>query len=215
MNSNLTKLIPAIVALANERDSYVTKTKLLKLLYLFDVEWYRVHRVTYTEFDWKFHLLGPWTSEYDPTLEILFANENIKKRAGSDTFDTEFITTDEEVYLNRIFDDSKDSLIFEKVMRTWGNKATPEILDHVYFRTEPMVAATRGENLDFSVVSEQSPTLYSRVRSGKSAGQVAALRQRIDERRESVRKEASKTTFTPPKYDAEFFEAMDKLESLK
>ena len=34
-------LIPAIVTWIAEHDSYATKTKLLRLLYLFDVEYYR------------------------------------------------------------------------------------------------------------------------------------------------------------------------------
>lgn len=215
MNSNLTKLIPAVVSAVNERQSYVTKTKLLKLLYLFDVEWYRTHQETYTGFDWMFHLLGPWTSEYDPTLEILVANENVKKRSGGDAFDTEFFTTDEQVFLNRIFEDAKDSLIFEKVMSTWGNKTTPEILDYVYFRTEPMRSAKRGEKLNFSSISERPPALYTRGRSGRSTEQIAALRRRISERLETEKKEPQDVTFTPPKYDDAFFEAMDKLESLK
>ena len=40
--------------------SYFTKTKLLKLLYLFDVEYYRIHRIIFfTGFSWKFYHLGP------------------------------------------------------------------------------------------------------------------------------------------------------------
>lgn len=215
MNSNLTRLIPAVVSFVTERGSYVTKTKLLKLLYLFDIEWYRVHQETYTGFGWMFHLLGPWTPEYDPALTILFANENIQGRRGGDSFDTEFITTQEEVYLNRIFDDAKDGLIFEKVLSTWGNKATPEILDHVYFRTEPMRNGTRGEKLDFSTVSDRPPMLYSRVRSGRSKDEIESLRRKIAEGIEASKKPTQGVTFTPPTYDNEFFEAMDKLESLK
>ena len=50
-------LIPAVVTWVVEHDSYVTKTKLLKLLYVFDVEYYR-HRSTFTGFGWKFFHLG-------------------------------------------------------------------------------------------------------------------------------------------------------------
>ncbi len=42
MNQALVKLIPAIISAVVERGGYVTKTKLLKLLYLFDVEYYRL-----------------------------------------------------------------------------------------------------------------------------------------------------------------------------
>jgi len=49
----------------------VTKTKLLKLLYLFDVEYYRVHRQTFTGFGWKFLSSWPWAAEFDPALDDL------------------------------------------------------------------------------------------------------------------------------------------------
>ena len=58
--SSIEKLMIAIVSWAVEQGSYITKTKLLKLLYLFDVEYYRVHRRTFTGFSWKFFHLGPW-----------------------------------------------------------------------------------------------------------------------------------------------------------
>jgi hypothetical protein len=43
MINPLTELITAIVSYVTERGGYITKTKLLKLLYLFDVEFYRAH----------------------------------------------------------------------------------------------------------------------------------------------------------------------------
>lgn len=50
----LEKLIPAIVSHVNQQGGTVTKTKLLMLLYLFDIEWYRTHGETYTGFEWVF-----------------------------------------------------------------------------------------------------------------------------------------------------------------
>ena len=68
-------LIPVIVTWIAEHDSYATKTKLLKLLYLFDVEYYRQHQHTrFTGFGWKFFHLGPWAAEYDPMLSGLLAH---------------------------------------------------------------------------------------------------------------------------------------------
>ena len=39
----LAELITAVVSYVTKREGYITKTKLLKLLYLFDVEFYRAH----------------------------------------------------------------------------------------------------------------------------------------------------------------------------
>lgn len=216
MNPKLRDLLPAIVSRVIERGSFVSKTKLLKLLYLFDIEWYRTHRETYTGFQWIFHLLGPWTQEYDPMLETFFANEFLEKQKSRDSYGTEFITTREQVYLHRLFDSRSDERILEDVLRTWAKVPTPEILDHVYFRTEPMEKAKRGERLDFSLVNEQPPALYSRTHSGKSNEQLQALRQKIAEQlQESQKQYREAVIFTPPNYDEEFFEAMDQLETLK
>jgi hypothetical protein len=116
MNSKLRDLLPAIVSRVIERGSFVSKTKLLKLLYLFDLEWYRVHRETYTGFDWIFHLLGPWTREYDNVLDTFYANEFLRKRSGNDSYDTEFIVTDEQIQLHRLFDSRDDERILEDLI---------------------------------------------------------------------------------------------------
>lgn len=41
MNPHLKNLIAAVVSYVTEHGGYITKTKLLKLLYLFDVEYYQ------------------------------------------------------------------------------------------------------------------------------------------------------------------------------
>lgn len=48
------KLIPAIVAQVESQGGTVTKTKLLMLIYLFDIEWYRTHGETFTGWDWRY-----------------------------------------------------------------------------------------------------------------------------------------------------------------
>jgi hypothetical protein len=214
MNESLRQLLPAIVSYVTERGSSVSKTKLLKLLYLFDVEWYRVHRTTYTGFNWIFHLLGPWTSEYDPMLDTFYANEFLEKHNSRDSYGTEFITTQEQIVLYRLFNTREDELLLESVLRTWAKVPTPEILDYVYFWTEPMEAARRGERLDFSKVAERPPALYSHTHSGMSSEQLDAIRQKIAQKREKIRS-GDAAIFTPPTYDEEFFDAMDQLEKLR
>ncbi len=156
MNPSLRHLLPAIVSRVRERGSFVSKTKLLKLLYLFDVEWYRKHRETYTGFNWIFHLLGPWASEYDKVLDTFYANEFLERQNHRDSYGTEFITTHEQIVLHRLFNTRDDELILDGVLRTWAKVPTPEILDHVYFRTEPMENSKRGEKLDFSTSSQRA-----------------------------------------------------------
>ena len=51
MNPNLSELILAVVSYVTEHGGYITKTKLLKLLYLFDVEFYRACGRTFNSFN--------------------------------------------------------------------------------------------------------------------------------------------------------------------
>src|SRR5882724_4327514 len=80
-------LVQAILSRAREREGYVTKTKLVKYLYLFDVEHFRRTGRTFTGFSWLFHLYGPWAREFedlysrmrsdDPTLILLARRQHL------------------------------------------------------------------------------------------------------------------------------------------
>jgi hypothetical protein len=62
---NLEVLIPAVLTYARAKGGYTTKTKLLKLLYLLDIEAFRKQRSTLTGFRWIFYKYGPWTYNRD------------------------------------------------------------------------------------------------------------------------------------------------------
>lgn len=55
------------------RDEYAfpSRTKLLKILYLIDVEYFRRHRRTLTGCEWVFYHFGPYVHEYPRLLERL------------------------------------------------------------------------------------------------------------------------------------------------
>lgn len=215
MNPKLKELVIAIVSRATESGGSVSKTKLLKLLYLFDIEWYRTHQATFTGFDWKFYHLGPWTDEYDPTLNKYEGN-GIERKKTTDTYGTEFIKTDETVRLRDLFTTRDEEIILEDMIRTWAKVPTEEILDHIYFRTEPMQEAVRNEKLDFSKVSADPPRRYRRTHSGLSKKQLEEIRQTITKKLEPIReRERSLSAFTSPKYDEEFIQGMEQLERVR
>jgi hypothetical protein len=171
MNSPLSNLVAAVVSYVTERGGYMTKTKLLKLLYLFDVEYYRVHGKTFTGFNWKYFHLGPWTREFDPLLDKLVASGTITEHfVEKPDFDAKFLGSTEPSGLGKTFDDYKDELILRTVLDLWGPSPTSEILDYVYFRTEPMEHGIRDEPLDFSRVLHQLPEIYRRPASKATAG---------------------------------------------
>src|SRR5438105_1156385 len=122
-------LIPAIVTWIDEHGSYATKTKLLKLLYLFDVEYYRYHRCTFTGFGWKFFHLGPWAAEYDSALSGLLAYGVLTERhSNSSEYDTAFFKPVERVEARCPFTNVKDECILLDVLQIWGSRTTGAIL---------------------------------------------------------------------------------------
>lgn len=213
MNPAVKHLIPAVVCYIVEHGSYVTKTKLLKLLYLFDVEHYRLHRRTYTGFQWKFFHLGPWTAEFEPLLnELVGEGVLVETTSARAEFDTKFYRAVEPADLSKLFERWREEAALKSVLDTWGDSSTAEILNHVYFHTEPMEHGVRNEPLDFRVIAEEAPPRYRRSTSGKTPGEMAALRRKF---RETVARmvvgQEKEFAATPPRYDAEFFDAISKL----
>jgi hypothetical protein len=214
MDATPTHLIPAVVSYVTHKGGYVTKTKLLKLLYLCDVEYYRAFRRLLTGFQWKFFHLGPWSSELDPILQELVSRGVLVEQVSSrPDYDTKFFRTSEDFDLGRLFGTFKEEVPVKRVLERWAESSTGEILDHVYFHTEPMEHGIRNEPLDFTTVSEQPAVNYSRQASGKTPQEIKAARIRLAEQMARRKAEdASRFSFTPPRYDEEFLEALEKLD---
>jgi hypothetical protein len=203
-----------MVSYITEHGGYVTKTKLLKLLYLFDVEYYRLHRQTFSGFEWKFFHLGPWTREFDPLLENLVVQVALAESASTrPEYDTKFYRTPEPVDIHGILGSFKDEASLRTILDMWGESSTGELLDYVYFRTEPMEYGVRNEPLDFSKIPEQDPPIYRRQPSGRTKQEVEAARKKFREEVARRTYDADKRlSLTAPKYDEEFFAALAKLD---
>jgi hypothetical protein len=213
--ATIEKLIGAVVTWVVAEGSYVTKTKLLKLLYLLDVEYYRVHRTTFTGFRWKFFHLGPWAAEFDPTLEGLVAKGILFPQQSSNRdFETIFYKPAVPIDPREPFTNVKDEYILRGVLKNWGMRTTGEILDYVYFRTEPMEAGIRNAPLDFSGIQSERQPMYSKSSSGRTRADIQKLRTKFEA--QQAQRKASQNqpfAFTPPNYDEEYVNAMAKLET--
>jgi hypothetical protein len=209
INPKVSKLIPLIVAEVRAKESYVTKTKLLKLLYLFDVAYYRIHRETFTGFEWVYLKFGPWTDEYDELLRGLEANSAITITLGNNA---EFFSTRERVEFEELVDTARDELLLKGVLRKWGEESTNTILDYVYFQTEPMLEGNRYEPLDFSTIPEELPVQYKRPASGKSDKQIEGLRSLLLAKLAELKAKPRLKKAEPIEYDDLFFEGMQAFE---
>jgi hypothetical protein len=213
MNPSVSELIVAVVSYVTASGGYMTKTKLLKLLYLFDLEFYRVYGRTFTQFQWKYFHLGPWTREFDPVFDQLLSHGELSEHTSERSeFDTRFLRAGESVDLRKLVANYREEAILKIVLDTWGGSTTGEILDYVYFRTEPMEYGIRNEPLDFSKVVQQVPDPYKRTPSDKTPGEIKALRKTFGQ---TIAGKLAKPNFqfTPPEYDEQFRAAIEKLDA--
>jgi hypothetical protein len=206
-------LIAAIATWIREKNSYLTKTKLLKLLYLFDLAYFRSHGATFTGFSWKFFHLGPWAAEYDPILEGMLAQEILTQQFSES--ETAFYKPTEPTELQTALPQLKDELTLRQILNQWGDKSTGEILDYVYFQTAPMETAVRNQPLDFSAIPQSSGIKYERNASGATPNEIKRLKAQFEKRRAELRSGNASTRVTPPNYDDDFEKAMAVLESLE
>jgi hypothetical protein len=206
----LKELICGILTLIRHRNGFATKTKLIKLLYLVDVESYRDRGETVTSLDWVFHLYGPWTGEYDQLLSEMHETNQIELREHNDGGDAIFVNPVHLVDLNKIPLPVSTYLAVRQMTERWADVPTRELLDYVYFETEPMMNAVRGERLDFrSVKPRQQVPFYHRVKSDASEKDIKRMRRELRERAKNATQLGQ--SFTAPRYDTTFFQAVNSI----
>ena len=132
----------------------MSKTKLLKLAYLVELFYYRKYSKRLTGVDWIYFKFGPWFKGYDKI--IIEKPFSIKETDKYNLVDIEI-----DDYSKKDSDISEKEII-NKVIFEFGHQELNDILDFIYFETEPMIdAENRGEKLDFSKVK---PANYYKIK---------------------------------------------------
>ncbi|MEY2515242.1 MAG: hypothetical protein QOJ89_2600 [bacterium] len=132
---DLAALAGYIVARARERRVTLNRLRLVKLLYLVDVENVRTRRTPVTGVQWVFADFGPHCDELDAMLAELERATALYRTLQEDAPDGE-----EWISGTRRTVDS--------VVERFAALPPNVLLDHVYFHTGPMRGARRGELLD-------------------------------------------------------------------
>jgi Protein of unknown function (DUF4065) len=211
MKPQAKELALAILTRIEEREGTANKTKLLKLMYLADIEHYRTTRETLTGFDWLFFLYGPWATEYDDLLEQLDTEGAITLEKWSKaSVEGERVSTRTHVSLDKLGFSNDAFFRTQRQIDAWAESGIPKLLDYVYFQTEPMQDAEKMKPLDFTKVSTEPPMLYRRQRSGTSPGEIQRLRRRFLETKSQRAGEQFPYQSAP--YDAAFLDAMSIFE---
>ena len=217
MNADTNSLVLAVLSYLGEAGSSVSKTKLLKLLYLFDVEFYRAHQRSFTGFNWKFFHLGPWTAEYDSVLGDLKKARVLEEVPFSaNDFDGVTLRSSKPTPLRSVLTNVSDESILIRILNDWGAEPTGRLLDYVYFHTEPMEQGVRNANLDFSTIAPRVSARYKRSSSSATAKDIEKRKSEYRARIVGRRAQSEpKKHITPPRYDAEYVDALEVMERLQ
>lgn len=152
-SQKIINLIKAICVRIQELEGYLNKTKLLKLLYLIDVEHYRKYDATFTSFNWIFYEFGPWAYDYNKIYDQIESLPDFKISKKGVPEEAQYIScTSGEIDLGDIFPKPEDSLIFKEIVNKWAVEDLSKLLNFVYFHTEPMVDAIKNKTLDFTKI---------------------------------------------------------------
>ena len=207
---DLKTLIGYIVDQVNDRDGVVGKTALVKLVYLIDVEHYRRFAKPVTNLKWIFHHYGPYTVELEPVIND---NEFVAGYGGRSSPGYRYYGRRDwrEIHVNFNAQFSASARqVADKVINEWGLESLPTILDYVYFETEPMQEARRGEFLDFSKIQKE-PAVPRRNDTFKlPTDTINTLRIRLKERSEKAARKMREPT--EPVYDQVYDEASRMME---
>lgn len=153
---------------AYNKDISLGKVRLIKLLYLLDVENYRYRQSLYSGLEWIFYKYGPYSFEIEELLDEIGVTEEEIPISKSRFFkklklEIEDIEIELEIEIKAII---------EKLLDEWGAADLYELLDYTYFDTEPMMKAqTRGEILDFASIMPEEFYTIKQYKISKKQGQ--------------------------------------------
>jgi hypothetical protein len=149
---DLRSLIAYLVAGALDKGVTLNQTKLVKLLYLIDVERAASGRSLLTGLRWVFYHYGPYALELPETLEPMEGREIVVDQWN-----------DAKLYRAAPGAPSAEEWppgtrrMVDDVIRRYASLELNELLDLVYFHTAPMRGAVRGEPLDMTRARTDPP----------------------------------------------------------
>jgi hypothetical protein len=205
-NEMVRRLILYIVGELQAHEGLISKIRIVKILYLIDVEYYRMYGESLTGLKWYFYRYGPYAYDIDAAIN------GLGFRLGEETIET---AEGHAAYTYRVQESPDlDDLRFaakagiDRIISRWALEDLRALLDYVYTSTEPMRVAAFGEDLDFSTIRRgihvNRPTRYLKLPQDRSDMIQELLRRRGKQREEPK--------ITPPRYDEVYTEAVKAMD---
>ena len=206
--ADLKPLIAYLIDQVRDQGGTPNKTNLVKLVYLVDVECWRKLGKPATGLEWRFHHYGPYSAELERDInDNAFVRVFGNRRSGYG-FSPSSDWKEVQAAFNTRFEPAVRR-VADGVVTQWGPEGLETLLEYVYFETEPMQDAHRGETLDFSKIQPEERRAPRGTGLAFSDEFLSGLRARWDQRRNppgtsSQEKEAP----DEPAYDEVYDEAL-------
>lgn len=176
-------IIRYIVWFATENDIRLTTNRLVKFIYLADLYHARMNNgKTLTGFPWKFIYYGPYCGEAMKCIDNAVYEGLICKATFESYFgnDKEYSIFDCHAGEAEKIEKSIHITVLGNIQNAIKNLGddTPQLLDYVYFHTEPMEKAKKGDLLDFSEARKPEPIESVRLKK-MSSETIRLARQKI------------------------------------
>lgn len=169
MNEKILKNIDYIASIAGLEGYQLTLTRFVKFLYLAEILYLKHSKERLTDWDWIFWDYGPYCSESLGALDFAIQKTIISSANYQSKFseETEFqligYPKDQYSYQadleKHVVQLEKDIPIMVQMgmksyIKKYGNN-THDLLNYVYFKTEPMKVASPRAKINFDVISNQ------------------------------------------------------------
>ena len=233
--SRIHKLLQYALAEASQNENWDQRElgpiHLIKYVYLADLAYAEVHGgETYTGIPWRFHKFGPRCEDVFLEIDTALAAIGAEKKQISGQYQDDYFrwrNTDLELADRLQSDlDFLPALSIKDAVRTFGSD-TAGLLDYVY-RTEPMLRAAPGEELDFSSfqklhrdpeedeldISRPFSQGQQKRRNKKIAELKEELKKRFQKKQERIKHQERDSTQPPSRYDEVYHEGVAWLDSL-
>lgn len=173
MNEKILKNIDYIVCIAGLEGYQLTLTRFVKFLYLAEILYVKYSKERLTDWEWLFWDYGPYCADSLNALDVAVRNSIITSTNYGSKFDEEseykLISYPRDRYKfqddleNHITKLEKDIPIMvqmgmKQLIKKYGGN-TSELLNYVYFKTEPMKAAGPRTKINFDNLAQTEAKL--------------------------------------------------------
>lgn len=220
MNSKVFNLIKYIVCYATDHEIALTTIRLVKFVYLADLYNARFNNgMTITGFPWAFINYGPYCSDVMQSIDDAALKGFINSKAYESNYsdkDYRRFSCDDDSYpsIKKEFQLAVVSELQYAILK-YGDD-TAQLLDYVYFDTEPMRNVKKGDRLDFSLAEQPQP-LPSVETNKLSKGNIQAAKAivaKLKEKHEAARANLIRDEIEATQWkDQLYYDTLDVIDS--